>query len=87
MWSCQLQQPGTSGSAMTRRGSLWGKARSACTWTSATSWSTCDPAAVRAWIPAPTPRNQWQRFDAQRLSVEQGGFRLHLDQCNVVINL
>lgn len=38
-------------------------------------------------LPAPAAQYQWQRDDAQRLSVGQGAFRLHLDQCNVVLNL
>ncbi len=38
-------------------------------------------------LPAPAARYEWQRDDAQRLSVGQGAFRLHLDQCNVVLNL
>ena len=38
-------------------------------------------------LPAPAARYDWQRDDAQRLSVGQGAFRLHLDQCNVVLDL
>ena len=48
---------------------------------------SCMQVAGNVELPAPAARYQWQRDDAQRLSVGQGAFRLHLDQCNVVVNL
>ena len=38
-------------------------------------------------LPAPAARYEWQRNDVQRLSVGQGAFKLHFDQCNLLLNL
>ena len=87
--SCQARQQSARDSAQRLFGGSrpWSKRAILAVISRISDACSCMQVAGNVELPAPAARYQWQRDDAQRLSVGQGAFRLHLDQCNVVVNL